>query len=1824
MSTDMQTLNLAVDSSELVKATSDLDRFVNSGTKAESTANDIGDSFDKTTQAATRQRDALDKLLGKIDPVTKKLNELAKQEKELAEFKASGAISGEAYTSYQKKVEAALDSLLGLNSAQKAAVETHEQAAARLLQVARAATEAKQAQLDMSNAVIENAKNANTNSAAVSKMANEIDKVSAKSTGLVAANDKTAASSKKVAAAFDQQDKEILNLLGSIDPIGKKLNDLDNQQEKLFQHMKSGRISPEVWADYKEKIDVTRANLGRFDDSLTRTGNTAKQTAAAMRGVPAQFTDIFVSLQGGQAPMTVFLQQGGQLKDMFGGIGPAARAMGTYIAGLVNPFTVAAAAAAVLALAYHQGSAEQDAFRTALITTGNVAGTTTGQMASMAKSVSATVGTSGAAAEALALLASTGKITSDSFEQIATSALLFEKATGKAASETIAEFVKIADAPVKAIGELDDKYHFLTASVYEQIRALEEQGNKQEAAIIAENAYSDAMNSRSEKLVQNLGYIQKAWNGVAGAAKWAWDKVLDIGREKTLEEKLADLNEALANAQRLGTGSRGGGNRTAKVIDKEITDLLVSDAESKNRAAAQGRAADALTKARKDYDDVKDAIKDLRSNEDKRADALLENERKIANAREKGFKITAEEEAKLKQGVLDKFKDKATPKGAATPIDYTVFNNAENELKAITSQVDNSLKELDALQKNGLISQEEYSLKKVAILTKEKDDTNAAYLAEIAALEEIKGRRTTNANERVQLDQKIADARANMAKASEQAETKLKVTAADEAGRLKKQTEAVNTYKDALDAQLEALQQQGARNAASVGMGASQKAIFDQISGLTDKLNSQRLQLANQYGDGSRGMSLDEYNLKLKALSDNHDAMTRQVILNYRELQAAQSDWTLGAKSAFQNYIDSAADIAGQTRDAFTNAFAGIEDVFTKFITTGKLSFKDFADSVIADLARIVVKQQIIAPMLQSAFGSQAVGSDISGGTGGGSAFGNILSMGQKAYSIYNSGLGQAISSGWSSGEGFVGGVQNAWSSGTGYLSGALGMGTGAAGAAASTGLAQGATAFGSQFGTGIGAASFPGAAASAAGGASTGAGAAAGGLSGAANVGYGIGGAIMGYQQAGLKGAATGALGAVGGAQAGAALGTAVLPGIGTAIGAALGAILGGTIGSSIWGGDWQTKDQGLQLGVSGGDFTGNQYEYQKKKGGLFSSNKKRTRLISLDPEMQKSLDAAYNATEASVYDLFDKLNVDLNAGVLDGLNVASTQISTKGKTAEQIQEEVTKWFSGISDAMVGAIDSATGAGVGGMNFEQLTTFVNNLYSVNDVLKNLNIGVFEFNVKGGFMAEQLSALAGGLENLTKNASAYYDGFFTDTEKANDLLKAVNLQFAAMGLSLPTTRQGFRDTVEAIDITTEAGRTMFVTLTNLAGGAAQAYTILEQRAADAAKAISDSLMLGLEDANSGLKRSVEAERTKTTDAYNALVASLNDISATASKTVSALGSMGNALKSALDQIISTSDTATSVVRSKAKATLQDALNQGRAGKTLEGFVGLEDALKTLSNNDTSGYASLEAYMRDQGQTVNQIDELNKINGRQLSNAEKTVETLKASLEQAKLDYDAKIKMFDAQLAFAQLQLDAINGVDNSVKSLSEAIKAMNSAVIAALAASKANPTTASPQSNGAIVETIYNEVLGRNADAGGKDYWIGQLASGSLTYQNIAQAIANAALTNSAETAASKANAGKYLGVPGYADGTGATTANGWMTVGETGPELMKTGPVSIKSNAQSKAFMKESDAVLAAKVDKLIALTEKQIEYSWTTAKSTTISASRLEEINDREMANQ
>lgn len=288
-----------------------------------------------------------------------------------------------------------------------------------------------------------------------------------------------------------------------------------------------------------------------------QTGMSAKAMNAAMRNVPAQFTDIITSLQGGQAPLTVLLQQGGQLKDMFGGIGPAFRALGGYVLGLVNPFTLAAAAVAVLTYGFVAGRNESAAHARALIETGNAAGVTASQLGAMAAQVGAATGASQSkAAEVMDMMVRAGVVGAGALRDFTSAAIQMERAGGQSVDETAKAFASLAKDPVAASKSLNEASNYLTTSLYAQIKAMQEQGRTAEAAALAQRAYGDAQLERAPKLEAQLGTMEKLWRGITDGIKGARDALLDIGRVDGTEQAVKKAQNSLQIA-RQGIYSRG-------------------------------------------------------------------------------------------------------------------------------------------------------------------------------------------------------------------------------------------------------------------------------------------------------------------------------------------------------------------------------------------------------------------------------------------------------------------------------------------------------------------------------------------------------------------------------------------------------------------------------------------------------------------------------------------------------------------------------------------------------------------------------------------------------------------------------------------------------------------------------------------------------------------------------------------------------------------------------------------------------------------------------------------------------------------------------------------------------------------------------------------------------------------------------------------------------------------------------------------------------------------------------------------------------------------
>ncbi|WP_313043128.1 phage tail tape measure protein [Pseudomonas sp.] len=738
-------------------------------------------------------------------------------------------------------------------------------------------------------------------------------------------------------SAMDEQ-KALNSLLGAIDPAHAALAKLDNQVEQLGKHLDEGRISQDQYNSALGKIDKDYAKL---EKTTTGFDKLRLGTRQAQENV-VQLGNALSSGDWGSGVRAV-----AQL-----GAGAGAGAAG--LLAILAPLALATAAVGGLAYAYHKGSEEQDSYNKSLILTGNYASVSAGQLGDMARQVSATVGTTGQAAAVLAMLADNGKIAGESFTGITQAAVSMQEATGKAVSETVSEFSKLADDPVKASAALNEQYHYLTASVYSQIVALEKQGDHAAAVKLATDTYADAINDRTPKILANLSLWEKAYNAVARAA----DGIKNIGRRDIntdIESAKADLLEA-QNMDGLFQNKKSKDaliefrqNRLNMLEDEKAAQSDIAKWEGE-QAKAQSNAVTSMSKI--------DALtKSAWTNEQKRTEAIKEYKRQLENIRK-----VAPNDPRLNQAAIDKnlanindqFKD---PKSAGTQVDLTGFNAAKNNLASIAADYKNYQKELDAAQKAGLVSEADYLLRRQALIGNERDQVTAAYEAEISALESAKGKKTTSAAQSIQLDQKIADARAGLVKAQKDADSQLEVLATNETGRLAKQERAISSYVQALGQQQRALELAGQRAVLGVGQGDRQNALSGQLNSQQDRFAQQSLELENQRSDPSRNMSEEEFKRKSQALADANKAATDQIRQNCADVEAAQGDWTKGATSAWANYLDSAQDIAGQTKSLFGNTFSSMEDSIVNFAMTGKMSFSDFTKSILADMARIATRQ---------------------------------------------------------------------------------------------------------------------------------------------------------------------------------------------------------------------------------------------------------------------------------------------------------------------------------------------------------------------------------------------------------------------------------------------------------------------------------------------------------------------------------------------------------------------------------------------------------------------------------------------------------------------------------------------------------------------------------------------------------------------------------------------------------------------------------------------------------------------------------------------------
>lgn len=719
----------------------------------------------ENAKSTRSQREEIEKLLDKLDPTSKAFDELDKAMERLKKANLSGVLGAEEFSHYssiidqtRNRLQSAQDELTGYTQAQREAAKAAQDSAAQQAQQERILTQL-QARLDPVTHALQALDEQQrqifeyTYSGALSIQ--QYDAYSAKIAEARRELNGEAQAERDAVKAQEEQRASLQRLVGQLDPFSAALDKIKKQRAELSAAKDAGLLTPEYHAELSNKLDLTEKGLNQVSNEMRYGAISAGQYKNAMRLLPAQLNDIAVGLAGGMPLFTIFMQQGSQIADSFGGwgnlfeiikqqllgAGDAADESSDSLSananslsenaenakkltGFLNPMTIGigalVAVVGTLTYAWYKGSQEQQEFNKSLVLTGNIAGVTTGQLADMARSVADNTGnTTAAAAQALNRVVSGGKIATGSMQTVTEAVVAMNDATDESIDSMVADFEKIAQNPVAAIGELNDKYHFLTLATYNQIKALQDEGNQQEAARLATEAYAATMKQRADEITESLGTLQSAWKWLGDEAKGAWDAMLNIGREQTLTDKLATLNENIAEAQK---GQKDGGfwnsfsarfTNLPEMIKQR--DLLESVANLQGDVTkGQAKAKEAEQQRIKTQQEADRVNQQYLSNADKRNKAIKQQSEFL-----KAGAITAEQYAKNVSRINEMYKDPKAPKQKAYTEDAAtrLLDQINQQTAAMQSQLDASDKLNSATQARIKFEQQIADLKSKTQLT---------------------------------------------------------------------------------------------------------------------------------------------------------------------------------------------------------------------------------------------------------------------------------------------------------------------------------------------------------------------------------------------------------------------------------------------------------------------------------------------------------------------------------------------------------------------------------------------------------------------------------------------------------------------------------------------------------------------------------------------------------------------------------------------------------------------------------------------------------------------------------------------------------------------------------------------------------------------------------------------------------------------------------------------------------------------------------------------------------------------------------------------------
>ncbi|EDK5351872.1 phage tail tape measure protein [Salmonella enterica] len=838
---------------------------------------------------------------------------------------------------------------------------------------------------------------------AVAQLAREADEAREKAVALNQKLRAEAAQSAAVAQAQDLAAAAFFRQLDSVKQLSGGLQELQRIQSQVQHAKNNGDISQQ---DYLALIsDVTAKKYlmaaadeqatqskNRFIQSLKRQVATQQLSRAELLRVKAaelgvsSAADVYIrkldtatksthalGLKSAQARREIGVLIGELARGNFGalrssGITLANRAgwieqlmspKGMMIGGVVGGI---AAAVYGLGKAYYEGEKESEEFNKQLILTGSYAGKTAGQLNEMAKSLAGNGVTQHDAAGVLAQVVGSGSFRGGQVETVARAAVAMQNATGEAVDKTIANFQKLYDSPTRASEELNKQLHYLTSSQYEYISSLEQRGFKEAAGQAAADAYGKAEQRRSQQIIDNLGIIERAIRSATSRWKEFWDAALNIGRPKTEQYQLEQVNQAInqiyEDRKKSGKSDLFDAGLQKLLSQKKGLEFVIKSQEGYAESQAKAKKADDNVTASLIYQNR--ILSENLSWQKKRSAALTELWANVAKAPGKWS------QAQRETAVAQINKDNKPPVTHKSP---AYHNDEASRLLLQYSQ--------QQAQTEGQIAVAKLST------TEKMTEAHKQLLAFQQRITDLSGKKLT-AEEKSVLAHKDEIAQALRGLDIKQQELQHQ----NAINELKKKTVQLTSQ---LTEEESKVRQQHTMALATMGMGDQQRGRYEERLKIQQQYQDKLEQLKrDSKAKGTYGS--DEYRQAEQALKDSLDRRLAEWADYSAKVDAAQGDWMQGASRALDNFLTQGSNVAGMTENVFTNAFNSMADGIANFALTGKMDFRSFTVSILADLAKMEARIAA-SKLLGSVLGMFGAGASAGGSTPSGAYSSAALSV---------------------------------------------------------------------------------------------------------------------------------------------------------------------------------------------------------------------------------------------------------------------------------------------------------------------------------------------------------------------------------------------------------------------------------------------------------------------------------------------------------------------------------------------------------------------------------------------------------------------------------------------------------------------------------------------------------------------------------------------------------------------------------------------------------------------------------------------------------------